>query len=99
MEALNMHHARQWPLLLLLLMAMLGGCMQHTAVVEAQPDATQEAEPDDGSTPDPQSPEADVSAGSDATIPSISVVSVADLKTKLSELQGKVVLLDLWATW
>ena len=65
------------------------GCGGETAVVVA---------PTPGTTSDPNSTsDAEPSAG--ASIPDIAVMSVADLKTKMSALQGNVVLLDLWATW
>ena len=83
-----MHTARQQSLWILLLILVSIGCGAETSVVVA-PNADA----------DPALPEAETPSSTDVSISDIAVLSVADLKTKVSDLQGNVVLLDLWATW
>lgn len=83
-----MHTARQQSLWILLLILVSIGCGAETSVVVA-PNADA----------DPALPEEETTSSTDVSISDIAVVSVADLKTKVSDLQGNVVLLDLWATW
>jgi thiol-disulfide isomerase/thioredoxin len=101
----RLHASVLVPVLLAPMILAIGGCSdssaEHAETAAAAQAPTTSAPADDGAATSAVHAQvaSDASGHEFQAAPDFELVNVADGKLKLSDLQGKVVLLDFWATW